>query len=247
MKLLIISDSHSNADALNAIWQKESDSDYILFAGDMVDCGLFPKETIRWFMEHRERLLAIKGNHDELVLSLRGKTYEKINGAYINSHEFTAGELSDEELDFLEALPREIIFTIGDTDFYMCHTTDEFSDDAYLVEKQLSGCMLLPFFEERFSTKFPDSKAKNRVIIYGHSHLLWAAAAGENNTILNPGSVSHKFIGGTEPMRGAEYMIFEDGKISLCHVNYEIPEIPEISKLFCEPGQIHIAEMIYSK
>lgn len=247
MKLLILSDSHSNANALQAIWQKVHDSDYILFAGDMVDCGIFPKETVQWFMKHRKHLYAIKGNHDELILSLRNQPRIKTNSVYSDSHQFTVAQLSEEELDFLESLPREITFTIGDTDFYMCHTTDEFSTDVYLVEKQLSGCKLAPFFAERFASKFPDASSKKRVIIYGHSHLLWAASAGENCTVINPGSVSHQFIGGATPVRCAEYMVLEDGKISLCHADYTVPKTPEISSLFADSWQVQLAEMIYGK
>ena len=71
----------------------------------MLDSGLFPHETVSWFMEHRNRLFAVRGNHDELILSLRNKPLTKTNGVYENSHQFTVSLLSDEKLDFLESLP----------------------------------------------------------------------------------------------------------------------------------------------
>lgn len=48
MKALILSDIHSNIYALEAIWNKERDSDLILCAGDLVDYGPFPQEVLAW-------------------------------------------------------------------------------------------------------------------------------------------------------------------------------------------------------
>ena len=71
MKLLIISDTHGNVDSLRAVWEKESDADCIIFAGDMVDFGFNPKETVDWFIDHRDILFAVLGNHDEAILKNR--------------------------------------------------------------------------------------------------------------------------------------------------------------------------------
>ncbi|MBR3844180.1 MAG: metallophosphoesterase family protein, partial [Clostridia bacterium] len=42
MKLLVISDVHSNVNALHAIEKQEGTWDTVLFAGDMIDFGLQP-------------------------------------------------------------------------------------------------------------------------------------------------------------------------------------------------------------
>ena len=46
MKILALSDIHSNIYALDAIWDKEKDADLIVAAGDLVDYGPFPKKDI---------------------------------------------------------------------------------------------------------------------------------------------------------------------------------------------------------
>jgi predicted phosphodiesterase len=46
LKALIISDIHSNIYAVQAIWEKEKDCDRIYCAGDIVDYGPFPKESL---------------------------------------------------------------------------------------------------------------------------------------------------------------------------------------------------------
>ena len=52
MKALLIADIHSNICALEAIWNKEQDSDIIYCAGDLVDWGPFPKQVLDWVREH---------------------------------------------------------------------------------------------------------------------------------------------------------------------------------------------------
>ena len=47
MKALILSDVHSNVIALEAIWAREGDADAIYCAGDLVDYGVYPRETLR--------------------------------------------------------------------------------------------------------------------------------------------------------------------------------------------------------
>ena len=66
MKILIVSDIHGNYPALQAIWEKEKDSDVVLIPGDLVDWGFFPHECVTWAREHDAIIVA--GNHDHEVL-----------------------------------------------------------------------------------------------------------------------------------------------------------------------------------
>ena len=137
MKLLIIADSHSNIDALRAIWEKENNCDYIIFAGDMVDCGFNPEETVEWFMEHSDILLAVRGNHDDLILSKRNEPKKTV---FENHQDYTLSKLSEEHLCFLASLPRERTFNLDGKDFYVCHMIYDFPEDVYYVEKQIVQC-----------------------------------------------------------------------------------------------------------
>ncbi len=244
MKLLILSDCHANIDALHAVWKKESDCDYILFLGDMVDFGFFPKETVRWFMERKDKLFAVRGNHDEWILKHRNAP--RSEDPMTNFQSLTFSALSEEEYAFLAAIPHETTFTIGDMDFYMCHTPDELTDEVFYVEQQMSNLQLCSFFNQRFQAKFPCAESPKRMIVYGHSHLQWAASAGENQWICNPGSLSYRF-GSFEPTRCADYMVWEDGDFGLRHVNFDTTHLYEKSVELVDSEAARLARAFYRK
>ena len=153
MKLLILSDCHANIDALHAVWEKEKDCDYILFLGDMVDYGFYPKETVRWFIERKEKLFAVRGNHDEWILEHKNDLHSANPTADFQALTFAA--LSDEEYDFLASLPHEATFTLEDMDFYMCHTPDELTNDVFYVEQQLGPCKPFRFLKNDLQRNSP--------------------------------------------------------------------------------------------
>lgn len=243
MKLLILSDCHANADALRAVWEKEKDSDAILFAGDMLDFGFSPKETVRWFMEHRDRLYAVLGNHDEALLARRG---EQVTDPYENFQKLNLSGLGEEEWEFLASLPHELTVTLGDTDFYICHMADELSADDCYVEGQLPTRGIRALFLERYAKKFPDSEAPNKVIVYGHSHQQWVLSAGERAQIINPGSLSYHF-GSFEPVRCADYLVLEDGSYSLRHLNFDTEHLYALAERFKDPEHARLARAFFRK
>lgn len=241
MKILVLSDCHSNIDALNAVWAKEGDSDIILFAGDMVDYGFFPKETVQWFMERKDRLFAVRGNHDEWILEHRSDWVN--DGERKNFQDVTFSQLGEEEYAFLASLPHEITFTLEDTDYYMCHTADELAKDDFYPEMQLPSLNMRGFFRERFSKKFPEAASAKKMIVYGHSHLQWATSVGENSTFLNPGSLSYRF-GTLWPVRGADYIVLENGSIRFGHVNVDTEKLLSLAEGFSE-NAANLAHQFY--
>jgi len=78
MKILILSDIHSNIVALEAIWAKEKDSDLVYCAGDLVDYGPYPQEVIAWLQAHE--VPCVQGNHDAWVCLnyRRGRFLDKV-------------------------------------------------------------------------------------------------------------------------------------------------------------------------
>lgn len=246
MKILILSDCHANIDALQAVWEKEGDCDAILFAGDMIDFGFFPKETIRWFSQRKDKLFAVLGNHDEAILKNRYAPVDRNRKAQ-SFTELNYQEMGDEEYDFLASLPHECTFTLGDTDFYMCHTTDEISDEVTYVETKLHNFEMYNFFRERFTAKFPHASAPKKCIVYGHSHSQWAASAGPDCLILNPGSLSYRF-GSFEPVRCSDYIVLENGGVFLRHVNFDTTHLEERSTLYdFDEQNRHLTHAFYRK
>ncbi|MBS7261997.1 MAG: metallophosphoesterase family protein [Eubacteriales bacterium] len=220
MKLLVLSDVHGNIDALDAVWAREKDCDAILFAGDMIDYGFFPRECIAWFRERRDILYAVRGNHDEYALARRYEPVDRTRRAK-SFFEMDQQLLTEEDLDFLASFPHEATFTVGDTDFYMCHYPDELAPgDVYYAERQLPDNQMRGFACERFAAKFPGAHAAKRCAVFGHSHTQWVASAGPDFSVLNPGSLSYRFHTFAE-VRGGDYLVIENGAFRFGHVDFD--------------------------
>ena len=247
MKLLILSDCHANIDSLNAVWSKENDCDYIIFAGDMIDFGFYPRESVRWFMERRDRLFAVRGNHDEEILVHKHTPAGSLTLPK-NFQELTYQQMTGEEYDFLQSLPHELCFTVGDTDFYLCHTADELTPDGEVcyAEPRIADLSARAFLLERFATKFPKASALKKCMVYGHSHLQWVASAGPNSMIINPGSLSYRF-GSFEPVRCADYIVLEDGAVGLKHLDFDTQHLYERADSFADPEAARLARAFYRK
>ena len=104
MRALILSDIHSNLQALDAVLADAEDIggfDAVWFLGDLVGYGSDPAACI-----HRLRDLphaAIAGNHDHAVT---GKLNPDLfNGAARAAAVWTPQQLSDDEMSYLTALP----------------------------------------------------------------------------------------------------------------------------------------------
>jgi protein phosphatase len=65
MRLLIVSDIHSNIAALRSVVEDAGTVDAVAFAGDAVDYGPRPAECIDWLRHHAT--WAVRGNHDEAL------------------------------------------------------------------------------------------------------------------------------------------------------------------------------------
>lgn len=103
MKLAIVSDIHSNLEALMAVDAEISRQgvDAIYFAGDVVGYGPEPAECTRWVRE-RSRI-AVAGNHDHAVL---GKT--DIEGFNENARAavlWSVDVMDNGAMDYLDGLP----------------------------------------------------------------------------------------------------------------------------------------------
>lgn len=216
MKLLVLSDVHGNIDALDAVWAREKDCDAILFAGDMIDYGFFPRECIEWFRARKDKLFAVLGNHDDYALEKRHEPVDRTRKAR-NFFEMDQQLLTEDDLDFLASIPREATFTLGDTDFYMKHYPDDPSD-VYFAERLIPD--MRGFALKCFESKFPNAHAPKRCIIYGHSHAQWVSSAGPDFTVINPGSMSYRFLSFAE-VRCADYIVIENGAFRLEHAEFD--------------------------
>lgn len=110
MRLLILSDIHANADALEATFKNaEGRWDRAVCLGDVVGYGPDPNEV-------SERLrsigiMTIRGNHDKAVAGIVGT--DDFNPVARAAAEWTRAQLRPENLEFLKRLPQGPVQTDG--------------------------------------------------------------------------------------------------------------------------------------
>jgi len=108
MRYAILSDIHSNADALSAVLRELDglDMDVLVCLGDIVGYGPSPNETCDLLRERG--CIAIAGNHDEAAVSTdEADSFNSLARAAIA---WTRAELTPSNREYLRSLPREYRF-----------------------------------------------------------------------------------------------------------------------------------------
>ncbi|MDQ2817824.1 MAG: metallophosphatase family protein [Candidatus Eremiobacteraeota bacterium] len=105
MRYGIISDVHSNVDALQAVLSEIDawNAQVLVCLGDIVGYGPDPNECCDLLRDRR--VLAILGNHDEAAV--RDEGLERFNGLAREALNWTQSQLTAANHDFLASLPNE--------------------------------------------------------------------------------------------------------------------------------------------
>jgi putative phosphoesterase len=209
MRLLIISDVHSNFAALRAVVQDAGPVDAVAFAGDAVDYGPRPAECIAWLRHHAT--WAVRGNHDE---ALGNSTDCRCSPAYhemsVATRAMNAERVSPSDIHYLASLPLTVIFEFGGTRFGMMHAAPA-AEMYHYLPPDLS--------DENLQKEMGELANAVDVIILGHTHLPLLRQL-DNALVVNPGSVG-------QPKHGdprAAYAIWEDGVVTLHRTVYSVEE-----------------------
>jgi predicted phosphodiesterase len=103
-RYLVISDIHSNLEALDAVLQASStqNCDAVLVLGDLVGYGASPNEVVTRIRELNPAAI-VRGNHDKVASGL--ETAEDFNPMARAAMDWTRGASSHDTLDYLRALP----------------------------------------------------------------------------------------------------------------------------------------------
>lgn len=209
MKLALISDIHSNHLALQAVLEdiKKQGIEKTYCLGDLIGYGPFPNKVFP--IIQKNNVTTIMGNYEESVLSGkkdRGFEHDdhpnhkmaKLSFAWAEEH------ISQENMDFISKLPREIRFNIYGNEILMVHGTPD----------KINGKIDIDDPEEDLISLMKNAKID--ILFCAHSHLPFHKIVGAYH-IINPGSVGR-------PRRGspqAEYAIVDlndDG----CRVSFRL-------------------------
>ena len=212
MRLLIISDIHANIDALRAVERDAGAVDQIWCAGDLVDYGTDPHETIAWVREHGVR--CVSGNHDRHLLDVlaSGET-ERFRGTrqYKWVHD-NCDRVTPEDADFLRSLPMHLSLRADGIAYLLQHQMHE-GPLAYEMPESLQD------FDRFWSKWYDGPEAEERRMIFGHTHRRCVHRLDDRCLWLNSGSVSYRRPDDRD--KRAHYMTVEDGEIRFHAVSYD--------------------------
>jgi predicted phosphodiesterase len=154
VRFLIVSDVHSNWDALQAVLRhvRRKKFDRVVFLGDAVGYGASPNAVLNWLHGLGESAHIVRGNHDRVCSGLDSGEY--FNRYAREASAWTFDRLEEKNLEFLRSFP-EGPGELG-PDEAICHGSS-FDEDAYIFSvydaQQAFGSLPHP------------------VIFFGHTHV----------------------------------------------------------------------------
>jgi putative phosphoesterase len=213
MRVLLCSDIHGNAAALNAILADQAD--YVLCAGDLVHFGPQPDACIE--LIHQQAAAVTQGNHDYGA----GFGYDcRAHGPWRAideaSRDATDALLSVGDRRFLQTLPRTETRVLDGVRFAVVHAAP--TDPLYRY--------LAPDTPETvWRTEL--SLVEADVLVLGHTHIPLLRRDGRT-LIVNHGSVGLPRDGHHD----AQYSVWEDGVVTFHRAAYDqTPLLDAVSRL----------------
>lgn len=220
MLYAVISDAHSNLEALDAVLRDADRRNIreILFLGDAVGYGPNPNECIALLSERCKVLIA--GNHDRAALGLTDITYFNVYAR--KAIEWTAEVITEKNKKILRSWPLKK--EMKDEDILLVHSTPKEPAEWHYLLTLRDAEMNFEYFDNRFC-------------FLGHSHqpfMIEKVPSGEILTyrdgmrintssryIINTGSVGQPRDG--DPR--ASYAIIDDENIDIVRVSYDIVSV----------------------
>lgn len=214
MRMLVLSDIHSNHEALTAVLSevRRKRVDRIVCLGDFVGYGAKPNQVLDRMRQYRAQKLYVRGNHDRVAAGL-GEG-EGFNQAALAAALWTRQQLSAANRAFLQSLPAGPV-SDGDGTL-ICHGSP-FDEDEY-VFTQFEAQRILKAYQAP-------------IILFGHTHMpvvfeydtkkgiavrnirkpVSVTLDRSRKYLVNPGSVGQPRD--RNPM--ASYLIFDQARMTL--------------------------------
>lgn len=178
MRFAAIADIHGNCAALEAvlldIGQQGIPTNSILNLGDCLSGPLEAGRTAELLLSLD--LPTVRGNHDRYLV-------EHSTGTMHSWEADAFGQLTEEHLDWLKALPFSLIWH---DDVFMCHATPRDDQIYWLEQVNADGTVCGKPLAEIEALAEGVSQS---LILCGHTHLPRAVRLSDGRLIVNPGSV----------------------------------------------------------
>ena len=226
MRILVLSDLHSNAGALDAVLDAAKDRwDLSVCLGDVVGYGPDPSDVTARLRELGTK--TIRGNHDKAVTGLMAT--EDFNPVAKAAVDWTRAELKPEHMAWLSALPKGPLETDG---IVLVHGALQDEDEyVFTPEQALDGLLdsraIVTFFghthhQGGFSYRDADLEVLQ---IRPRAAESFAALRVEptQRYLLNPGSIGQPRDG--DPRAAFAIADLEHQVVEFCRVPYDIQAV----------------------
>jgi putative phosphoesterase len=204
MRVLLVSDLHGNAAALDAVLaDAPGPFDAVLNLGDIVDYGPDPVCCLNWAMRHVTH--GVRGNHDHGVaqgVEIVGESGFRYLTMATRKH--TRAAITPDHRHYLARLPTTRLLRVGDLRVMLVHASPRDPLDEYVPPnadawaEQIAGLRL-------------------DILCVGHTHIPCQVQVG-STTVVNPGSVGLPRDGNPN----ARYAVIEDGTVTMHEVPYDV-------------------------
>lgn len=139
MKIALLSDIHSNFEALQACLAhaEREGAGMFIFLGDLVGYGADPVACLSLLANYADKgALLVMGNHDEAAL---GGLCDNMNAVAREAAYWTRAQLGDTERDFLSSLP----LTVRHNDLFLVHASADKPGNWPYIDSKLRAlrCM----------------------------------------------------------------------------------------------------------
>ncbi|AAL81753.1 phosphodiesterase [Pyrococcus furiosus DSM 3638] len=206
MPIALISDIHSNLEALKAVWKEIKDVDFVVCLGDLVGYGASPNEVVEFIREKskKKNILCIRGNHDNAIAFGIDWGFNPYAREAVRWHQRV---MTIENLEFLRKLPVKLFFEYEGRSYHMVHGSPRAPLDEYLFpwlpDSEFSDCL---------------KYIKEDDLLVGHTHIPMLKIIGRRR-VINPGGVGQPRDG---DWRASYAIIYENGEVEFFRVEYDV-------------------------
>lgn len=227
MRIAVLSDIHSNLDALESVLSSLEGYDALLCLGDLVGYGAQPNEVVERIRSLKPQLL-IAGNHDFAVVT-RDTSDFAIHAAL--AIDWTRKELRQENMVYLANLLQHSGFEEDDLHIEAYHGSPRDPLNEYIFPGT-----------PQFILRSLIELAKADVLLMGHTHMPINIKIG-SGYLLNPGSVGQPRDG--DPRASYALLDIEEGdvKLEVKRVDYDIDSAA--NKILEKPIPRFLADRLY--
>ena len=210
-RVVVLSDIHGNAAALEAVWADitRRNVDHVLCLGDLIAFGPHPVEVLNFLAQEVKPSVVLRGNTDRYLLE---RVWDKRKKSSLpvdmrKSLGWTGKKLKEKEWEQLASLGEEQAYSVEQMLLFLCHASPGNDEKG-----------VIPGESKQLKSAF--RKVSADVVLCGHTHLPGRTQVG-GKTVLNTGSVGMPY--GRDPRASYLSFIVSGGalyEISFCRVSY---------------------------